>query len=236
MQLFYTPDIEADQKLYTLNEVESKHCIRVLRKKIEDTIQLIDGNGGWYVAKIVDPNQKHCTVQIISADHELGKKPMNIHIGIAPTKNIDRTEWFLEKSTELYIGEVTPLLCDHSERKVIKHERLNKVITSAMKQSLKAYHPILHELTPIQKFIEQTFDGQKFIAHCEEDGEKIHLKDAITKGENVLILIGPEGDFSPKEIKLALDNGFKPISLGESRLRTETAGVAACHIANLMNE
>ncbi|HAF28895.1 MAG TPA: 16S rRNA (uracil(1498)-N(3))-methyltransferase [Bacteroidales bacterium] len=233
MHLFYTPDLSGD--LYYLNETESKHCVRVLRLNTNDHIHLIDGVGGFYTAKIIDPNPKKCKVEIVESKKEFGKRNYNIHIAIAPTKNMDRFEWFLEKATEIGINEITPILCEHSERKVVKTDRLEKVIISAVKQSIKAYKPKLNEIIPIQEFLGQEHKVEKYIAHCEEN-EKIQLKNIYTKGQNTIILIGPEGDFSQSEIKLAKENNFQEISLGESRLRTETAGVVACHTINLLNE
>jgi 16S rRNA (uracil1498-N3)-methyltransferase len=233
MHLFYTPDIS--ENIYTLNEIESKHCIKVLRLGTNDTIQLIDGKGGFYNAKITEPNPKRCTVEITKTQKEFGKRNHYLHIAIAPTKNIDRFEWFLEKATEIGIDEITPILCEHSERKAIKPERLEKIIISAVKQSLKGYKPKLNELTNLDDFLKMNFKENKFIAHCEETN-KILLKNNYNKGSNAIILIGPEGDFSPQEITLAKDNNFLEISLGESRLRTETAGVVACHTINLLNE
>lgn len=233
MHLFFTPDITDND--YTLNEIESKHCIKVLRLKVNDHIQLIDGKGNFYQAQIANADPKRCKVNITKIIKEFSKRNHYLHIAIAPTKNIDRFEWFLEKATEIGIDEITPILCEHSERKIIKPERLEKVIISAIKQSLKAYKPKLNELTNYRDFIEQNFDGIKYIAHCEEN-EKETLKLNYNLGNNVLILIGPEGDFSPTEIILAKQNNFKEISLGESRLRTETAGVVACHTVNLLNE
>jgi 16S rRNA (uracil1498-N3)-methyltransferase len=173
MNLFYTPNI-SDQ-FYQLDEIESKHCVRVLRLKEEDIIHLIDGKGSLYKAKIIDAHPKRCTVECVETTHEFGKLDYQLHIALAPTKNIDRTEWFMEKCTEIGISEFTPLLCKHSERKVVKHERLFKVITSAVKQSLKAYHPVLNELTKFSDLVTANFDGEKYIAHCNE-GEKTHLK------------------------------------------------------------
>jgi 16S rRNA (uracil1498-N3)-methyltransferase len=233
MHLFYTPDLNGN--LYTLNEIESKHCVRVLRLDIDDQIQLIDGKGGFFTAKIIDSNPKKCIVEIIDTKTEFGKKNHYLHIAIAPTKNIDRFEWFLEKATEIGINEITPLLCEHSERKAIKSERLEKIIVSAIKQSIKAYKPKLNELTKYKDFINQNTTCVKYIAHCEEN-KKTLLKNAYPKNESAIILIGPEGDFSPEEIELAKQNKFIEISLGESRLRTETAGVVACHTINLIND
>jgi len=232
MNLFYTPDIQ--DQYYQLDEVESKHCVRVLRLNVDDIIHLIDGKGSLFKAKIIDAHSKRCTIECIETQTEFGKLDYDLHIALAPTKNIDRTEWFLEKCTEIGISEFTPLLCKHSERKIIKHDRLFKVITSAVKQSLKAYHPILNELTKFSDLIKSDFNGDKFIAHCY-DGEKTHLKKLCKPNSKCLILIGPEGDFSPEEVELAKENGFKEITLGNSRLRTETAGVVACNIVSLSN-
>jgi len=233
MHLFYTPDLSSN--IYTLNEIESKHCVRVLRLSTDDIIELIDGNGGFYKAKITDPNPKKCTVEIIETKKEFGKRNHYLHIAIAPTKNIDRFEWFLEKATEIGIDEITPILCEHSERKTIKNERLEKILISAVKQSIKAYKPKLNDLTSYTNFIKQNIDGEKYIAHCEEN-QKHLLKNSYKQGQNTIILIGPEGDFSTLEISLAKENNYKEISLGESRLRTETAGVVACHTINIINE
>ena len=233
MQLFYVPDISGAEVI--LNETESKHAIRVLRLKEGDEIELVDGKGGFYKARIQNANPKKCQLSIIESQTDFGKKDFHLHIAIAPTKNIDRTEWFLEKCTEIGIDEVTPLLSEHSERKVIKPERLEKILVSAMKQSVKAYLPKLNGLTKLSDLLSQATETKKFIAHCNE-GEKPHLKNVVKPGDKVLILIGPEGDFSPEEVTLALEYGFEAISLGNARLRTETAGVVACHIVNLANE
>jgi len=233
MHIFYTPDISG--KTYTLDETESKHCIRVLRLSKGDEITLVDGRGGFFTAEIADPNPKRCKVNVVNSELNYGLRNFQVQVAIAPTKNIERLEWFLEKATEIGIDRVTPLLCQHSERKEIKNERLEKVMVSAMKQSLKAYLPKLVELTKFNEFIKQPFEGQKFIAHCEEQHREL-LKNVMELSKNYLILIGPEGDFSPEEIELAIAFGFLSVSLGDSRLRTETAGVVACHTLNLLNE
>ena len=233
MQLFYCPAISGDH--YVLSENESGHAIRVLRLKKGDRIELIDGVGGYYQAEIHEPHHKRCGVKVLSKSEGLGKRDYYLHIGIAPTKNIDRLEWFLEKCTEIGIDEITPLLCEHSERKHIRHDRLEKVITAAMKQSVKAFHPKLNELTPFVDFLASEDLGQAFIAHCYK-GEKPHLKNMIQPKQQHTILIGPEGDFSEQEVNLAKEKGFAPISLGPARLRTETAGIVACHTVALMNE
>lgn len=233
MQLFYTPDI-TDSPIYYLSEEESKHCIRVLRLELGDHVQLIDGRGGLYEAEIIDAHPKKVALKLLSRQTEYAKRNHYLHIAVAPTKNIERLEWFLEKATEIGIDEISLINCQRSERKEAKAERLNKIITAAMKQSLKAYHPVLNDITPFQKLISQPFDGQKYIAHCEP-GEKLELSKAIKSNGRYLILIGPEGDFAPKEIEDALQNGFEPITLGNSRLRTETAALEACFEINFLN-
>lgn len=233
MQLFYTPDISSN--VYTLSKEESRHCIMVLRKHIGDEVHLIDGKGGFYTARITDDNSKSCKLEIINVQKRFGESPYYIHIAIAPTKSNDRFEWFLEKATEIGVNEITPIICDNSERKVLKLERMNKILVSAMKQSNRAYLPQLNELTSFKDFVPANSNENRFIAHCEKD-EKPLLKDLLIKGENTLLLIGPEGDFSKNEIQLAKENKFSAISLGSSRLRTETAGVVACHTINLINQ
>ncbi len=233
MQLFYVPNISGAEVV--LNETESKHAVRVLRLQNGFRVNLIDGKGGFYEAEIADANPKKCRLSIVKSTKDFGKKDFNLHIAIAPTKNNDRFEWFLEKATEIGIDEITPLLTSHSERKSINHERLEKILVSAMKQSLKAYLPKLNHLTSVKELIFNNKFENKFIAYCD-DIQKIHLKDLVQKGKDTLILIGPEGDFSPDEIQMAIENGFKVVSLGEARLRTETAGIVACHIVNLANE
>lgn len=234
MHLFYTPGIDPSLTQYFLSEEESKHAVRVLRLVNGDAVTLIDGRGGLYEAEIQDAHPKRTILQINSIKTEQGKRGHYLHIAIAPTKNIERTEWFLEKATEIGIDEISLIICQRSERKEAKVERLNKIITSAIKQSIKAYHPVLNEAIAFDQFLKKDFDGQKFIAHCEE-GEKISLEHGLIRQSRYLILIGPEGDFSPQEIDLALQSGFKAITLGESRLRTETAALAACFEANFLN-
>ncbi|WP_297328019.1 16S rRNA (uracil(1498)-N(3))-methyltransferase [uncultured Bacteroides sp.] len=232
MHVFYTPNIQTDTEL---PEEEAAHAIRVLRLQIGDEVRLTDGNGHFYRAEISVVSNKRCFVQLMET---LPQPPLwggHLHIAMAPTKNMDRTEWFVEKATEIGFDELTFLNCRFSERKIIKTERISKILISAIKQSLKARLPKLNEMTDFNKFIIQPFKGQKFIAHCYE-GEKPLLKDIIRKGEDALVLIGPEGDFSEEEVKKALVNGYTPISLGQSRLRTETAALVACHILNLQNQ
>src|ERR1700744_662551 len=234
MQLFYTPDIDLLHSQYFLNEEESKHAIRVMRLEKGEEVQLIDGKGGLYTASILDPHPKRVILQINSVIPAFNKRNHYLHIAIAPTKNIERTEWFLEKATEIGIDEISLIICQRSERKEAKVERLNKIITSAIKQSIKAYHPVLNEPVSFNQFLTAPFTGQKFIAHCEP-GDKFSLKDELKPLGKYLIMIGPEGDFTPKEIDDALNNGFKAITLGESRLRTETAALEACFEVNFLN-
>lgn len=232
MHVFYTPDI---QTLSELPEEEASHAVRVLRLQPGDEVMLTDGKGNFYRAEIGTANHKRCLLNIIETIPQAPLWSGHLHLAIAPTKNMDRTEWFAEKATEIGFDELTFLNCRFSERKVIKTERISKILVSAIKQSLKARLPKLNEMTDFNRFITQPFKGQKFIAHCYE-GEKPLLKETIRKGEDALVLIGPEGDFSEDEVKKAIEHGFTPISLGKSRLRTETAALVACHILNLHNQ
>ncbi len=243
MHLFYTPNIINDT--YTLNEEESKHCVRVLRLNEGDKIRLIDGKGGFYTAEITDNNPKRCSVKITNTKKEFGKRNWQLHIAIAPTKMMDRLEWFVEKACEMGIDEISFIDCKNSERTIVKTERIEKVAISAIKQSLKAYLPQINEVLDLKKFIALTkdFKGEKYIAHCNSPlsfgeglGLRSHIKSLYTAKQSALILIGPEGDFTIEEVKLALENGFKEISLGESRLRTETAALYACMALNVLNE
>jgi len=233
MQIFYLPDISGS--LITLSEEESKHCIRVLRMSQGDEIDAVDGKGTYYSCIIVEPNPKHCKVSVSRRIEEFGKRNFHLHIAMAPTKNIDRFEWFLEKATEIGIDEVTPLLCLHSERKSVNVDRLQRVMVSAMKQSEKAYLPLLNPMIEFSQFINLASEHTKLIAYCG-DFNNTHISKHLIKGSSVLVLIGPEGDFSPDEINAAKNNNFIITGLGNSRLRTETAGVVACTIANSLNE
>lgn len=237
MQLFYAPDFTAP--CHTLDEEESKHCVRVLRLAEGDTLYITDGRGNLFHCRITQAHPKRCEVEVIDCTHEYEKRPYRLALAVAPTKNIDRFEWFLEKATEVGVDEIIPLECSHSERRALKTERSGKVITAAVKQSLKAYHPLLHELTDFRKVVAAPFDGRRFIAHCapaQSGAGKRYLPRVLKKNEKVLILIGPEGDFSPEEITFALANGFEEISLGSQRLRTETAAVVAATAVAIANE
>lgn len=233
MHVFYTPDINADQ--YTLNEEESRHCTKVLRLTVGDHVFLIDGRGGLYEAEIVLETKRNVTLRVLSVQREYQKRKHHLHIAVAPTKNIDRIEWFLEKATEIGIDEISPVICERSERKIIKEDRLFKVITSAVKQSLQAYHPVLNPAMSLSDFVKRTHAGTKMLAHCVDGEPRQYISELIRPEEKYVILIGPEGDFSPAEIALALQNDFKPLTLGNTRLRTETAALAACFEVNYLN-
>ncbi|WP_293306506.1 16S rRNA (uracil(1498)-N(3))-methyltransferase [Pedobacter sp. UBA5917] len=233
MHIFYTPDIT--QNTYTLNEEESKHCVRVLRLTVGSVVNLVDGNGGFYTAEITSDNPKKVSLNILNVEKEFHKRNHYLHIAVAPTKNIDRIEWFLEKATELGIDEITPIITDRSERRIVKEDRLNKVITSAVKQSIKAYHPKLNDAISFNDFLKEPFDGEQLIAHCIDNGEKQYISKLVAPHQKYLILIGPEGDFTPEEVNLALNKGFKALTLGDNRLRTETAALAVCFEINYLN-
>lgn len=229
--IFYAPSILQDN---TLPQDESAHCVRVLRKKEGDEILVTNGKGLFFEAEIVSAHQKHCVVNILETIEEPKPWSNYLHIAFAPTKNLDRIEWFAEKVTEIGLDRLTPLRCRYSERKEVKLPRIEKILVSAMKQSQKAILPELDEMISFSAFIKQPFDGQKFIAHCYPQ-EKQLLKHIYKPQGNVLILIGPEGDFSEQEVAEALKNGFEPISLGESRLRAETAALVACNTIQILN-
>ncbi|MCH2021378.1 MAG: 16S rRNA (uracil(1498)-N(3))-methyltransferase [Saprospiraceae bacterium] len=233
MNLFYAYRIEGESIAH-LDEIESRHCTKTLRKGIGDTIYFTSFSGATYLGKIIDVSKKRCRLKILDVVSIHAQTRYNIHIAIAPTKNINRLEWFLEKTTELGIDAISLIQCQHSERKKIRIERLNKIILAAAKQSLKNFLPELSELTPFKEFIKNVKDQNKYIAHCNSENLP-HLQEVIGKKDNNLILIGPEGDFSSNEIEYAKQNDFKEVSLGPSRLRTETAGIIACHTLHLTN-
>ena len=234
MYIFYTPDISTTDE-YFLNEEESHHCVKVLRMKPGQEVILVDGTGGYYEALLQETRLKHCKIKIKKKIANYGKRDFYLHLAISPTKNINRFEWFLEKATEIGIDEITPIICNHSERKKIKTERLEKIIIASMKQSVKAYKPVLNPLVDFASFINQTYSQECYIAHCQNT-PKNYLKNTYTKGHGALILIGPEGDFSQHEIEKAQNNGYTEITMGQERLRTETAGVLACHSIHLINQ
>ncbi len=234
MQLFYNSEIKNGDSTFFFDKEESKHIVKVLRKKESDKIFITNGLGYLFESEIILASEKKCEVKIIK---ETFQQPDTFytHIAVAPTKMNDRLEWFLEKATEIGIHEITPIICDHSERKIYKIDRAEKIIQAAMKQSLHYYLPKINEPISLSQFVKSNIDGQKFIAHCEETDKKSFQKE-IAKNEKVTILIGPEGDFSTKEINLAIANQFIPVTLGNTRLRTETAALVACHTIALLNE
>jgi 16S rRNA (uracil1498-N3)-methyltransferase len=234
MQLFYNSEISLETKQITFDKIESKHIVRVLRKTEGDILKITNGKGFLFDVEINFANDKRCSAIIVNAEKKIKPWQYYLHIAIAPTKNNDRTEWFLEKATEIGIDEITPIICSNSERRIVKLDRFEKIIQSAMKQSLKFTLPKLNAPIKFNDFIQQDFDEKIYIAHCEEL-EKNTLKSVINPAEKTIILIGPEGDFSKDEIQKALANKFTPISLGESRLRTETAALVAVQIVSFIN-
>ena len=236
MQLFYNPNISDISKDVIFDKEESRHIVKVLRMKEGDCFKITNGKGSFFNAEITSENPKGCTVKILSEEIQT-PLPYHLHLAVAPTKLNDRYEWFLEKATEIGVSEITPIICDHSERKTIKSERYEKIIQSAMKQSLNAFLPVLNDAVSFKDFIDSHSekDTSKFIAHCEETDKK-SLKSVLVPHKKVIILIGPEGDFSKEEINLAKKVEFTPVTLGERRLRTETAAVVACHSVAFMNE
>lgn len=234
MQLFYNPEISEDAETFFFDREESKHIIKVLRKKEGDNLFVTNGLGFLFKTEITLASDSKCHVKIISCEKGEPLK-YQLHLAVAPTKMNDRFEWFLEKATEIGVTEITPIICDHSERKIIKTDRFDKIIQSAMKQSLHYYLPKLNEPIALKDFLKQENKGLNLIAHCEETDKK-SLKDVVQPNQDVTILIGPEGDFSEKEIKLALENNYLAVMLGNTRLRTETAAVVACHSVAFINE
>lgn len=236
MQLFYNPNISENSSDIIFDKDESRHITKVLRMREGDTLKITNGTGSFFDAEISLVTPKQCVAKILK-EEKVDPLPYHLHLAVAPTKLNDRYEWFLEKATEIGISEITPIICDHSERKIIKPERYEKIIQSALKQSLKAHLPVLNEAVSLKNFIESNSsnDGIRCIAHCEED-DKNSLKSVLKPNAKVTILIGPEGDFSSEEIELSLKAGFIPVSLGDSRLRTETAAVVACHSVAFINQ
>jgi 16S rRNA (uracil1498-N3)-methyltransferase len=234
-KLFYVPDISCEKNIF-LPEAESQHAVKVLRLKAGDIIHLINGKGSLFEAEIINPHNKRCEIEIIASKTE-APTAYSLHIAIAPTKMNERFEWFLEKATEIGIQEITPIICQRSERKEVNRARSERVLVAAAKQSHHLYMPKLNEACLFEQFLQKTatFNTQKCIAHCLDEDKK-SLQQVYEKGKDILVLIGPEGDFSEMEIDAALKAGFLPVSLGESRLRTETAGIVACHTIVLKNE
>ena len=234
MQLFYNSELDTSIKTFNFSKDESRHIVKVLRKSTGDLLMITNGKGWMFEAEVIIPNHNKCVVSILKSTFET-PRPYTIHLAVAPTKMNDRYEWFIEKATEIGVDIITPIICQNSERKIIKTERFEKILQSAMKQSLHCYLPSLAPAIRFSEFIKMPQEGATFIAHCE-DGEKLKFKDQIEAKKSITILIGPEGDFSPNEIKLALKHQYIPVSLGASRLRTETAGIVAGHTIQLCNE
>ncbi len=244
VRFFYVPNASSVNEL---PEEEAQHAVRVLRMEMGDEMMLMDGQGTFYRAVVTEATKKRCLFRIEETLPQERQWQPHLHLAMAPTKNMDRTEWFAEKATEIGFDELSFLRCRWSERTVIKTERIEKILVSAMKQSHKAWKPVLNEMTDFKVFLQEIEERekasgktmQKFICHCYEEeglGEKVALKDAVKSGEDVLVLVGPEGDFSIDEVKLAELKGFKSVTLGKSRLRTETAALVAVHIINLINQ
>ena len=234
MQIFYAPGIVGDS--YVLDEKESKHCIRVLRMTKGTPVRLIDGKGKLYEGHIDDPDSKRCQISISEIKAEYEKRNYRLHIAISTLKNPERFEWFIEKSVEIGVDEITPLICKNTEKQTVKKERINNIIISAMKQSVKAYKPVFNDPLLFSDFISQTGKGIKMIAHCSSLTDRKKISEVYKKNENAVVMIGPEGDFCEEEISSAISNSFIPVHLGSGRLRTETAGVAACHSIYFINQ
>jgi 16S rRNA (uracil1498-N3)-methyltransferase len=234
MQIFYAPGIEGDT--YILDEKESRHCIKVLRMTAGTIVKVIDGKGNLYEGVIDKPDPKKCGIILHSIIRDFEKRDYRLHIAVSPLKNPERFEWFVEKSVEIGIDEITPLICKNTEKQRIKPERINGIIISAMKQSLKAGITVLNEAAFFKDFIKKDFKEKRLIGHCSSTVERNKIDHEYKKGEDAVIMIGPEGDFTNSEIASAIKYGFNPVHLGKSRLRTETAGVAACYSINFLNQ
>ncbi len=232
MHLFFAPEFSNNRPF--LPEDEAKHALKVLRLEAGATVNVTDGRGNLYEAAIAGTDVKKCRLTVLRHEPEYGKKGFTIHVAVAPTKNADRTEWLVEKCVEIGVDEISFINCERSERKFFKPDRVEKIAVAAMKQSLKAYLPCLNDLTPLREFLKKRMPGNNYIAHLVE-GERKLLQQVVPPNSTYCVLIGPEGDFTPDEVNTAVASGFVPVSLGTSRLRTETAGVVACHILNLVN-
>ena len=234
MQVFYAPDISGEK--YVLDKNESKHIVRVLRMREGTPVNLIDGRGNLFEGVISDPDPAGCVIKVGLVIHEFEKRKYRLHIAISPLKNPERFEWFVEKAVEIGVDEITPLICKNTEKPGVKTERITSLIISAMKQSLKAYHTDLNETKDFKEFINEAHTGKLMIAHCHKGYLRSRISDVCSEGDDAVIMIGPEGDFSEEEINEATGRNFTQIHLGTSRLRTETAGVAACHSIYFLNQ
>lgn len=234
MQVFYAPEIIGNE--FVLDQNESKHIVRVLRMSKGSEVKLIDGKGNLFEGVIDVPDQKHCVIKITGVKREFEKRNYKLHIAISPLKNQDRFEWFAEKAVEIGVDEITPILCRNTEKTGIKSERINNIIISAMKQSLKTYETVFNEPVSFGDFIKFPWNGVRMIPHCHPSALRKKVQDVCQTGNDAVILIGPEGDFSTGEVELAAENGFTGVHLGNSRLRSETAGVAACYSVYFINQ
>ena len=234
MQIFYAPGIKDD--IHYLDENESRHCIRVLRMTKGSIIRLVDGRGNLYEGYINDPDPRRCEIKLTNILQDFEKRNYGLHLAISPLKNFERFEWFVEKSVETGIDEITPVICKNTEKQGIKTERINNIIISAMKQSIKAVRPVLNRPVAFSEFINTDFPGIRMIAHCSRDFERSRIDTIYSKGEDAVIMIGPEGDFTAEEIALATGRGFRSVHLGKSRLRAETAGIASCLSVYFINQ
>ncbi len=234
MQIFYAPDIGIGD--YILDEKESGHCIRVLRMKSGDPVKAIDGKGNLYEAVIMNPDPKRCSLSVTGVTKDFEKRNYRLHIAISPLKNYERLEWFIEKSVEIGVDEITPLICANTEKPGIKRDRIRNLIISAMKQSLKSDLTVLNEPCSFADFTKRDPGGIRMVAHCNSTVSREKISDTYSKGNDAVVLIGPEGDFSPAEIHAAIERGFSSVHLGQSRLRSETAGVAACYSVYSINQ
>ncbi|RAV99614.1 16S rRNA (uracil(1498)-N(3))-methyltransferase [Pseudochryseolinea flava] len=232
MNLFYQPHIA--EGIHHLDLEESRHCIKVLRRKVGDSLVITDGKGFFYDAIITVASEKECRFEIKKST-AAATPSFQIHIAISPTKNNERIEWFVEKAVEFGIHRISLIECDHTERAYLKSDRLRKVAVSAMKQSLKPQLPLIDEVTTLKKLLPSITAQQRFIAYVDSNNP-LHLQHAAVAAQSYCVLVGPEGDFSRDELEQSVVAGFQKVSLGQSRLRTETAGLAACHILNLVNE
>lgn len=233
MNYFYQENLDNSVTQFAFSPEESRHMVKALRKREGDTVHITNGKGLVFTAEILEANPKRCMGRILET-RKVHPTMHSLHLAVAPTKKADRFEWFLEKATEMGVDQITPLICEHSEREHLQMERMRRILQEAMKQSLRAYLPTLNDPVPLGTFLEGKHPDLKFIAHCEED-DKVELKRRLAADKDVVVLIGPEGDFSPSEIRMAEDRGFLPVSLGQYRLRTETAALMACAVVNLIN-
>lgn len=233
MHIFYSNSY--DGSIFTLDEPESIHLSRVLRLRPGDVATVINGSGSLYNCRVIEAGKKLSKLEVVSVTQNYNKRDYYLHIAIAPTKNIDRFEWFIEKSVEIGVDKITPLICERSERRVIKTLRSRKIIISAMKQSLKASNTIISEAASFDTVIDNCSESYRFIAHCNDMGKQEKPNGLIKADSDGLVLIGPEGDFTDDEVNKAVDKGFKELNLGPSRLRTETAGIIACSMYYFIN-